>query len=415
MIKFYSVAKGKEGQKIYNSWEECKKNIQIEKPIYKSFYNYEEAKLFLNNYNKERKERNKIEIKIKQINILEEKKRNQEKKNKNKSSYNQQIIANDIRNYIEKINTCVTKEKLNEKLNEKLDEQLNKLLNEKLNEELSEKINKELNQKLNKESNQLNQKELNQELNQLNQELYESEEEEELPPHIIKKNKKRNIEDITIQNTSNKKIKLHLETNEIQINNKKYINIFIDTILFKKDNDNTCIGLGIYFGKKDNRNISKICFGAKSINRAMLKGIVESIEIINKKKIGISMTDNIMININSFYCIKGIHKLFNIQANQDLFDNINKLTKERKGITKFRLIPKYMIEKLDKYKTGYYYAHQLAEESLKEEIEKYNQKQKNKEERKKKELELKKKREKYKSLLKKGIILDFEELNDLNN
>ena len=42
--KFYGVARGAEGAKIYNSWEECELNVKgVKNSRYKSFKTKEEA------------------------------------------------------------------------------------------------------------------------------------------------------------------------------------------------------------------------------------------------------------------------------------------------------------------------------------------------------------------------------------
>ena len=42
--KFYGVARGAEGAKIYNSWEQCERNVKgVKNSRYKSFKTKEEA------------------------------------------------------------------------------------------------------------------------------------------------------------------------------------------------------------------------------------------------------------------------------------------------------------------------------------------------------------------------------------
>lgn len=112
---------------------------------------------------------------------------------------------------------------------------------------------------------------------------------------------------------------------------KKYLNIFTDGSCANNGTKDAVGGIGIYFEDEKYESISKKITGEQTNNRAELSAILEAIKIVKTD-------ENIIINSDSSYSIKGITGVNKIYKNKDLFNEITSLIIKRKGETKFNKV-----------------------------------------------------------------------------
>jgi ribonuclease HI len=158
---------------------------------------------------------------------------------------------------------------------------------------------------------------------------------------IKKKRKFEETETTTEQEKPAKKIKT-----------EKLINVYTDGGCSKNGSKKAIAGIGVYFEGKEYSNISKRIEGKQTNNRAELTAILEALNTVKDD-------ENILIHTDSEYSIKGITKINKINKNEDLFDQIMKKIKNRKGKTKFNKVKGHT-----GLKDGNFMADKLATDSL---------------------------------------------------
>lgn len=109
---------------------------------------------------------------------------------------------------------------------------------------------------------------------------------------------KKNIENI--ENALYKKFDILKDAEDFIANNKN-IYVYTDGSCINNGKINAKAGIGIYFGKNDNRNVSKRIDGKQTNNTAELKAIIETLKILHKE---INNNLNIFIITDSEYAIK---------------------------------------------------------------------------------------------------------------
>lgn len=142
-----------------------------------------------------------------------------------------------------------------------------------------------------------------------------SKEEEEVK---VPENRKRKIEEV--------------DTEEIETKKRKTcIKIYTDGGCSNNGRSGASAGIGVYFEGLAYEGLSERLYGKQTNNRAELTAIIRALEVVNGD-------DNILIHTDSEYSIKGISGVNKIKKNGDLFNELSRLIKKRKGETKFKKV-----------------------------------------------------------------------------
>lgn len=158
-----------------------------------------------------------------------------------------------------------------------------------------------------------------------------------------KKRKIDEIEDSSSSSEDDKDSDYHEESGEDEEKKSKKkkikkINVYTDGSCLNNGKENAKGGIGIYFEGNVYENISQVIDSelnnnsdVYTNNRAELIAIRECIKKVKDD-------DDLVIHTDSKYSILGITGVNKINVNQDLFNDISKLIKERKGTTEFKKV-----------------------------------------------------------------------------
>lgn len=132
-----------------------------------------------------------------------------------------------------------------------------------------------------------------------------------------------------------------------------HVEIFTDGGCTGNGTRSACGGIGVYFGGNDSRNLSKKMNGVQTNNTAELSAIIEALRIC------LNYEENVEINTDSEYAIKGITGVNRIKKNSSLFKKIEALLKLRRGKTEFKKVQGH-----SGLKDGNHYADLLATKAM---------------------------------------------------
>lgn len=112
-------------------------------------------------------------------------------------------------------------------------------------------------------------------------------------------------------------------------------------------------GIGVYFPFKEYKNVSKKINGKQTNNTAELSAIKEAIAACKD-------TDDILVHIDSEYCIKVLSNMNKAKQNVDLINDIKSMIERKSGMVRFKKVKGHTGEE-----DGNYWADKLATKAIK--------------------------------------------------